>query len=277
MIDGATRHKRDNFLKSVAAGPVVMGILNVTPDSFSDGGVRQSTDAAISHALQMHKDGAAIVDIGAESTRPGATPVSEAEERSRLQPVLKTLCTQLPVAVSIDTYKAPVAAYAASCGVAVLNDIWGLQGDPDMATTVASTGCALIAMHNRKSTDTEINIMDDIAAFFERSLEIAKRAGIPDHHIILDPGIGFAKTVDQNYDILANLDDLKKIGYPILLGLSRKRMIGDVLNAKMNERLTGTLAANVLGLRHNADILRVHDVAEHIQAVKIFQKMEAAR
>lgn len=269
--------KRDQFLSAVAEQPVVMGILNVTPDSFSDGGHHTEADVALACGRQFQTEGAAIVDIGAESTRPGATPVSEADEIARLEPILAPLCAKLDIAVSVDTYKPNVARRAAAQGVAVINDIWGLQGDPDMAGVVAETGCALVAMHNREAVDEGINILDDIMAFFEHTLRIARAAGIPEHHILLDPGIGFAKTVPQNYQILAGLNRFHQFGRPILLGLSRKRMIGEVLQAEVDARLTGTLSANMLGLANGANVLRVHDVPEHVEAIKIFNATEAAQ
>ena len=276
-MDQARLTKRDAFLDAVEAGPVVMGILNLTPDSFSDGGRHDTAAAARDHALRMSRDGAAIVDIGAESTRPGATPVPEAEEVARLEPVLGSVCAALSVAVSIDTYKAGVARRAAEAGAAVINDVWGLQGDPGMADTVADTGCAVIAMHNRRAVDPGLDMLDDVRAFFDRSLQIAAAAGIPERHVILDPGIGFGKTLRQNYALLAGLPALRAFGRPILLGLSKKRMIGEVLDVPTEGRLVGTLAANVLGLAGGARVLRVHDVAEHVAAVKIFQAMDESR
>ncbi|MGL4309449.1 MAG: dihydropteroate synthase [Paracoccaceae bacterium] len=270
----ARHEKRDRFLAALEQGPVVMGILNVTPDSFSDGGAYgggfDRVGAAVSHGLAMAAAGAAIIDVGGESTRPGATAVAEDEEWTRIAPVLAALCPALPVAVSIDTYKASVARRAVASGVAVINDIWGLQGDSAMASLAAESGSAVVVMHNRDAADPQIDILDDIRRFFERSLAIARNAGIPDAHVILDPGIGFGKTLAQNYACLAGLDRLTVFGRPLLLGLSRKRMIGEVLNADIPARLTGTLAANVLGLVRGARILRVHDVPEHVEALKIF-------
>lgn len=266
--------RRDRFLAAVAHGPVVMGILNVTPDSFSDGGEFgggfDRVGAAVRHGIGMAATGAAIIDVGGESTRPGAVAVAEDDEWARIAPVLAALCPALPVAVSIDTYKASVAQRAVTSGAAVINDIWGLQGDPAMASVVAETASAVVVMHNRVSVDPQIDILDDVRRFFERSLAIAHNAGVPEAHVILDPGIGFGKTLTQNYACLAGLDLLGGFGRPLLLGLSRKRMIGEVLDADVSARLTGTLAANVLGLSRGARILRVHDVPEHVQAVKIF-------
>lgn len=269
--------KRDRFLAAVDAAPVLMGILNLTPDSFSDGGSYGSAEAAIARALQMQAQGAAIIDVGAESTRPGATPLSQQDELARLAPVLGPLCAALSVAVSIDTYKAEVARAAAGAGVSVINDIWGLQRDPDMAGVVAETGCAVVAMHNRDAADPGIDIIDDILRFFDRSLRIARQAGIPDRHVILDPGFGFGKTLAQNYTILARLDAFAAFGCPILLGLSRKRMIGHVLASETDSRVIATVCANLLGAAAGARILRVHDVAEHADALRILAAMEKAK
>ncbi len=254
-----------------------MGILNVTPDSFSDGGTHASADAAIEHGLTMQSEGAAIVDIGAESTRPGAEKVSPEDELARLDPILGPLCSSLEIAVSIDTYKAPVAHRAAELGVSVINDIWGLQGDPDMAGVVADTGCALVAMHNRDSKDPDIDIMSDIMRFFETTLKIARKAGVPEGRIILDPGFGFGKTYEQNYTVLARFAELVQLGRPVLAGLSRKSMIGLALDVDTDQRLIGTVSANMLCLSGGARVLRVHDVAPHREAIKIFNEMEAAR
>jgi dihydropteroate synthase len=268
--------KRDAFLGAIAASPAVMGILNVTPDSFSDGGRHDATQDALAHARLMQAQGAAIIDIGAESTRPGASPVSQGDEKARLAPILAPLCSDLNVAVSIDTYKAAIAAYAADQGVSVINDIWGLQKDHDMAHVVADTGCAIVAMHNRDTADETIDILEDIDRFFEKTMQIAQQAGIREDHIILDPGFGFGKTTRQNYAILAGLAQLHRFGRPLLLGLSRKRMIGHALNADTDQRLIGTLGANMLGLTKGARVLRVHDVAEHMQTITIFNMTKAS-
>ena len=268
---------RDRFLANVAAGPVVMGILNVTPDSFSDGGQFVGADAAIAQAQRMAEAGAAIVDLGGESTRPGAVPVAEDEEWSRIAPVLSTLKDALSVPISIDTYKAPIARRAVLAGAAVINDVWGLQGDPAMADTVAETGAAVVAMHNRREVAPEMNILDDVAEFFETTLSLAHAAGIPADHIILDPGLGFGKTPEQNFACLKHLDHFQRFGKPLLLGLSRKSMIGHALDADVGDRLIGTLAANVIGLANGARILRVHDVAEHKAAIDIYRATEAAK
>ncbi|WP_208995976.1 dihydropteroate synthase [Pannonibacter tanglangensis] len=260
----------------VSAGgrPHVMGILNVTPDSFSDGGRHAAADAALAHAQAMVAEGADILDIGAESTRPGALAVPEAEEWARLEPVLSAVIA-LGVPVSIDTYKASIAARACAQGAALVNDVWGLQKDPAMADAVAAAGVPVVMMHNRREADAGIDILSDIDRFFERSMTLAERAGIPRSRQILDPGFGFGKTMDQNYQILNRLETLAKHGLPILAGASRKRMIGAVLDVPTDERLFGSLAVHLLAAAKGAAILRVHDVRPHVQAMAILAATRA--
>lgn len=248
----------------------VMGILNVTPDSFSDGGEFAAADRAFAHAKIMIEEGADILDVGGESTRPGGAPVSLEEEWSRLAPVLEPV-VELGVPVSVDTYKAEIARRACAAGVAIINDIWGLQKDPAMPDAAAETGAHVIMMHNRLETDAGIDIMADIDRWFDRSMELADKAGIPKEKQILDPGFGFGKTMDQNYLVLNRLDQLKKHGLPILAGASRKRMIGAVLNVEPKDRLYGSLAVHLIAAQKGAAILRVHDVRPHADAVRILQ------
>jgi dihydropteroate synthase len=250
--------------------PAVMGILNVTPDSFSDGGVYLAPQAAIARARQIVAEGADIIDIGAESTRPygGAEPVTEAEERRRLSDVLSVV-TSIGCPVSIDTMKAAVAAWALDRGAALVNDVWGLQRDPDMARVIAERGVAVIVMHNRESADPHIDILAEMDGFFERSLTIAARAGIRREAIVLDPGIGFGKTPEQSLTALARLDCFAKFGLPLLVGASRKRFISAVAPAPPERRLGGSIAAHVLAVTRGARIVRVHDVAETVQAMRI--------
>jgi dihydropteroate synthase len=263
----------------LAAGrPIVMGILNVTPDSFSDGGRFLDPGAAIEHARLMAAEGADIIDIGAESTRPygSATPVSLSEEVRRLEPVLAAI-VGLGVPVSIDTMKAQVAASALAAGASMVNDVWGLQHDPDIAGVVARHGVPVIIMHNRETADPAIDIMGDITAFFRRSLDLAARAGIASDRIVLDPGIGFGKTPEQSLTALARLDQLKGFGLPLLVGASRKRFINKVSPAPPDRRLGGSLAAHLLAVAGGARIIRAHDVAETVQALRVMAAIRDAR
>ena len=258
--------------------PLVMGILNVTPNSFSDGGRFADPQTALAHARQMIADGADIIDVGAESTRPyaGAEPVSLDDEIARLSPVLRPLI-ELGAPVSIDTMKAKVAAWALEQGAAILNDVWGLQRDPDMARVAAEHGVPVVVMHNREQPDPTLDIMTDIEAFFLRSLDIASKAGIARENIVLDPGIGFGKTPEQSIEVIARLAELKSFGLPILVGLSRKRFINAVSPSKPGERLGGSLAGNVMAVVEGADIVRVHDVAETVQAMRVLTAISKAR
>jgi dihydropteroate synthase len=257
--------------------PLVMGILNVTPDSFSDGGQFLDPAAAIAHAGEMAKQGADILDIGAESTRPygGAVPVSADEEKARLAAVLPAVI-KLGLPVSIDTIKAPIAAWALGQGAAIVNDVWGLQRDPDMAPLVAEHGVPVIVMHNREAADATIDIVADVLAFFSRSLEIAARTGIARETIVLDPGIGFGKTPEQSITCLARLGEFKRFGLPLLVGASRKRFINTVTPSAPDERIGGSIAAHLLAVQRGAAIVRVHDVAETVQALRVGAAIEGA-
>jgi dihydropteroate synthase len=258
--------------------PAVMGILNVTPDSFSDGGQFLDPELALTQARRMLAEGADILDVGAESTRPygSAMPVSADDELARLQPVLAQVVA-LGTPVSIDTMKARVADWALGQGAAIVNDVWGLQRDPDMARVVAAHGAPVIAMHNRDNADPAIDIMADLAAFFARSLDIAARAGIPAAHVVLDPGIGFGKTAEQSMIALARLDELRKFGCPLLVGASRKRFISTVTPSEPQQRLGGSLAAHLIAAQGGAQIIRAHDVAETVQALRIGAAIEDKR
>jgi len=248
---------------------LVMGVLNITPDSFSDGGDFLDPARALAQAEQLIADGADILDIGAESTRPyGATPVSADEEIARLAPVLPAL-VRLGVPVSIDTMKAGVAAWALDQGAAIANDVWGLHRDPAMAKLAAERGVPIVVMHNRDAADPAIDIMKDIAAFFERSLAIAAKAGLPQAHIVLDPGIGFGKTPEQSMIALARLGELARFGRPILVGASRKRFIASVSPSEPRQRIGGSLAAHLLAVQNGARIIRAHDVFETVQALRV--------
>jgi dihydropteroate synthase len=258
--------------------PAVMGVLNVTPDSFSDGGRFLDPSIAVEQAQRMVAAGADVLDIGAESTRPygGAVPVPVEEEIRRLAPVLPR-AVGLGIPVSIDTMKAKVAAWALASGAAIVNDVWGLQRDGDLARVVAEHGVPVIIMHNREAADLSIDIMADIAAFFSRSLDIAVRAGIARENIVLDPGIGFGKTAEQSVTAVARLAELKSFGLPLLVGASRKRFIDKVSPASPDQRLGGSIAAHVLAAADGAAIIRAHDVPETVQALRIAAAIWSAR
>ena len=257
--------------------PVVMGVLNVTPDSFSDGGQFVAPELALAHARRMIAEGADIIDIGAESTRPyGSQPVSADEEQRRLQPVLSEVVS-LGVPVSIDSMKSSVVAWALDTGATIANDVWGLQRDPGMATLVAQRHSPVVIMHNRDSADGTIDIMQDIAAFFTRSLAIAAAAGIASENIVLDPGIGFGKTAEQSMIALARLDELRVFNLPLLVGASRKRFIAQITPSEPHQRLGGSIAAHLLAARGGARIIRTHDVAETLQALRVAAAIEDKR
>ena len=250
--------------------PLVMGVLNVTPDSFSDGGQFLDPQKAIAQARKMVEEGADIIDVGAESTRPygGMQPVDADEEYRRLAGVLDAIIA-LGVPVSIDTLKAEIAAWALDRGAAIANDVWGLQRDPAMAGVVAARDVPIVAMHNRDSADEAIDILADIEAFFERTLAIAARAGIARSRIVIDPGIGFGKTPSQSLAAIAALPRLARIGLPILVGASRKRFIDFVSPAPPERRLGGSITAHLAAVAAGAAIVRVHDVGATVQALKI--------
>lgn len=250
---------------------LVMGILNVTPDSFSDGGRFEGVEAARSQADALVAEGAALVDIGGESTRPGHTPVSAEEEQARILPVIRDLAPRFAVPISVDTYKASTADAALAAGARIVNDVWGLQREPDIARVAAAHGAPVMVMHNRETIDPAIDIVADMLRFFERSLDIARRAGIPDADIVLDPGIGFGKSWAQHLEALRRLPELKALGFPILVGVSRKSMLGRLHDAETKpvDRLTGSLSSHVLAATLGADIVRVHDVAPHVDALRV--------
>jgi dihydropteroate synthase len=258
--------------------PLVMGVLNVTPDSFSDGGRFLDPAAAIAQAERLAAEGADILDIGAESSRPygNAVTVPLDEERARLAPILPVV-VGLGIPVSIDSMKAAVAAWALETGAAIVNDVWGLQRDPDMARVVAEHDAPVIVMHNRDAADPRIDIVADVTAFFERSLAIAARAGIARERIVLDPGIGFGKTPEQSLICIARLDAWRGFGLPLLVGASRKRFIHSVVPSEPAERLGGSLAAHLLAVENGAAIIRVHDVAPTVQALAVAAAIRRAR
>jgi dihydropteroate synthase len=272
-----TLNKPDTLARLRSLGrPAVMGILNVTPDSFSDGGQFFDPAVAVDHARRIAAEGADILDVGAESTRPygGMKPVSTEDELARLAPVWPEV-VRLGLPVSIDTIKAKVAAWALERGASLMNDVWGLQRDIDMARVAAEHAVPVIVTHNRVEVDPALDIMVDVNDFFIRSLDIAARAGIARERIVLDPGIGFGKTPEQSMTMIARLSELRVFGLPLLIGLSRKRFIGSVSPSKPHQRIGGSIAGNVLAVLGGADIVRVHDVAETVQALRLVAAIQA--
>jgi dihydropteroate synthase len=247
---------------------LIMGILNVTPDSFSDGGLYQSVDAAVAHAKQMVEAGADLIDIGGESTRPGHAPVSAEEELSRVIPVIRAVREAVAVPLSIDTYKAAVAREALEAGAHIVNDVWRLTADPDMARVIAEYQCPIILMHNRKP-EPYSSLMEDIIAELQESITIARSAGVADEMIILDPGIGFAKDTEQNLEVMAELHQLAKLGYPVLLATSRKRFIRHTLDLPPEDVVEGTAATVALGIAQGCDMVRVHEIEPMIRTAKM--------
>ena len=258
----------DGRCLDLKARPLVMGILNVTPDSFSDGGQHNDVARGLDHARQMIAEGADIIDIGGESTRPGHTPVEADEEIARIAPFIAPLAQKS--VISVDTMKAKVAAFALEQGAQIVNDVWGFQRDPDLALVASDHRAACVLMHNREQEDAGLDIVEDMLAFLSRSLDMAQRARIPLERIILDPGIGFGKTPEQNMIAVREISRLHQLGCPVLLGASRKRIIGAVTGrTNPNDRMAGSLALHLLGAQAGADILRVHDVAPHVDAMKM--------
>lgn len=250
----------------------VMGILNVTPDSFSDGGQFFSVDEAIAQAKRMVQEGAKIIDVGGESTRPGYTRISDEEEISRVVPVIEALVKEVPAIISIDTYKSKVAEAAIKAGAHIINDIWGAKADPNMANVAAKYGVPIILMHNRNDK-SYTNYFEEYINDIQDSIDIVKKAGVPDEHIILDPGIGFVKNLQQSIETMQRLDELVDMGYPVLLATSRKRMIGTILNVPINERVEGTAATCAFGVMKGCHIVRVHDVKEVARTVKMIDAL----
>jgi dihydropteroate synthase len=250
--------------------PKMVGILNVTPDSFFDGRPDLSAEAALQRALQMVSDGAAMIDVGGQSTRPGHTEISAEEEIARVVPVIELLAGSLSVPISIDTYKPAVAMAAAMAGAEVINDIHGFQGDPELAGIAARFHCGVILMHNdAEFRNVSGGIIERMKEFLERSVSLAVRGGVQRERIILDPGIGFGKTQEQNLEILARLGELKSLGCPLLLGASRKSTIGNVLLLPPEERLEGTLATTALAVWQGVEFLRVHDVRPNLRTAQM--------
>ncbi len=246
----------------------VMGILNVTPDSFSDGGKWNNKDKALFHVEEMLAQGMDIVDIGGESTRPGYRKLSDEEEIARVTPIIEAVKANFDLPVSLDTYKGQVAYAGIQAGADLINDIWGLKYDDEIAKVIADSGVPCCLMHNRNTTAYQ-DFMQDVATDLRESLQIAKGAGISDENILLDPGVGFAKTYEQNLEIIKSLEELHALGYPLLLGCSRKSVIGLTLNLPAEERLEGTLVTTVMGVMKGCSFVRVHDVKENVRAIQM--------
>ena len=246
----------------------VMGVINVTPDSFSGDGLGSDIPAIVDQALRFEAEGADFLDVGAESTRPGSVPVSGAEELERLLPALEAIAPRVSIPISVDTYKSQVALRAVEAGATVINDIWGLQADPVLARVAAESGALLILMHNQKD-HLYRDLLPDIFASLSHGARLAREAGVPERNIILDPGIGFGKTPDQNLEVLRRLNEFKGLGYPLLVGTSRKSTIGLVLDLPPDQRIEGTAATVALAIAGGADIIRVHDVKEMARVCKM--------
>jgi dihydropteroate synthase len=274
MDQKARERMRDALLEQLA-GPrvLVMGILNVTPDSFSDGGKFDRLDAALAHAAKMDEDGADIIDIGGESTRPDALEVESHEEWRRLEGALSALAAEGGLPVSVDTYKADVARRAAEAGAVMINDVWGMTRDPGMAAAIADTGSLAVVTYNRGAITDGLDLRADLAAFVSESYARADAAGIPHTHILFDPGVGFSKSYQQNLEALANLDVLVDTGRPVLVGVSRKSFIGRLTGRPVEDRLSGTLAVGLKTVQMGAKVLRVHDVAHHRDALDMYSEL----
>lgn len=250
----------------------IMGILNVTPDSFSDGGLFFDHDTAVGRARQMAAEGADIIDVGGESTRPGSESISSEQEIERIIPVIKRLSADMDIPVSVDTYKAKTAEVAVRAGAHMLNDVWGLKADPEMGNVAAQYSVPICIMHNKAVAEYG-DLIEDMKRELAESIEIALKAGIKDENIIIDPGIGFGKTWEHNLKVMRNLEQFKRLGYPMLLGTSRKSFIGKVLDLLVEERLEGTIATTVAGIMKGADAVRVHDVLQNKRAAAMADRM----
>ncbi|MEH6938394.1 dihydropteroate synthase [Bacillus sp. JJ664] len=261
-----------NYSLPIQDETIIMGILNATPDSFSDGGKYNEVELAIQHAKKLIADGAKIIDVGGESTRPGAAVVNEEEEIKRVVPIIKALSNEIDVPISIDTYKSEVAKQALEAGATIINDVWGAKKDPRIAEVAASYQVPICLMHNR-TNENYYSLMSDLICDLVESIQIAKRAGVKDEMIILDPGIGFAKTAKQNLEVMNQLEQIKSLDYPVLLGTSKKRFIGQVLGTEVDERMEGTGATVCLGITKGCEIVRVHDVLPISRMAKMMDAM----
>lgn len=264
----------DKHRLDFASETFVMGILNVTPDSFSDGGKYNSVENAVKHAKEMVSNGAKIIDIGGESTRPGHTPISAEEELNRIIPAIRAIRSEVDVLISVDTFKSEVARAAIEAGAHIINDIWGAQYDPEIAKVAAELNVPIILMHNRTNGDYGLDFWKDAKGDLEKSIDIAHKAGVKDEYIWLDPGIGFAKSHEQNIEMMKSLPQLVDMGYPVLLATSRKRMIGTVLDLPVEERMEGTGATCCYGVDKGCHIVRVHDVKPIARMMKMMDALK---
>lgn len=254
----------------------IMGVLNATPDSFSDGGRYASVEAAVAESLKMVEEGAAIVDIGGESTRPGATPIDAAEEQRRIMPVIEELARRSDCLISVDTYRSETARMAVAAGAHIVNDVWGAQRDEAIARVAAETGAGLCLMHTGREREKLPDVIADQFLFLEKSLGIARKAGVPDAAIVLDPGFGFAKDGPENLMLLARLDEMKALGFPLLVGTSRKRFVRGAVGSEDPEPDIATAATSALLRERGADIFRVHNVPANRDALRITDAMRRA-
>ncbi|MBE5907006.1 MAG: dihydropteroate synthase [Lachnospiraceae bacterium] len=254
----------------------IMGILNVTPDSFSDGGKYTDVETAVEHAAQMIQEGATIIDVGGESTRPGFAAVSAEEEMRRVIPVIKAIKERFDILVSVDTYKAVTARAALEAGADIVNDVWGFKKDPEIANVTAEYDAYCVLMHNRNNTDYT-DFMEDVLLDLKESIQIAKNAGVKEDHIIVDPGVGFAKSLEQNLIVTREVGRLKELGYPVLLATSRKSMIGLTLDEDKDHRLEGTIATSCQAVMTGCEFVRVHDVIENRRAIRMMEAIRDGR
>jgi len=251
----------------------VMGIVNVTPDSFSGDGLGADAAAAVTQGMRMVSEGADMLDVGGESTRPGHVPVTAAEEIGRTEVVVRRLARESAVPLSIDTYKREVAEAGVAAGATILNDVWGLTRSPTIADLAARNRCALVLMHNQDGTEYPGDLMDEIKRFLVAAAARAIAAGVPKEKVIVDPGIGFGKTADQNWEVMRRFSELRELGHPVLVGTSRKSFIGKLLDLPVTDRLEGTTATVVTAVLRGADIVRVHDVRQMVRAVRVADRM----
>jgi dihydropteroate synthase len=250
-----------------------MGIVNVTPDSFSGDGLGDDREAAIAQGLRMVEEGADLVDVGGESTRPGHVPISATEEIARTEEVIRRLSKESGVPVSIDTYKIDVAEAAVAAGATIVNDVWGLARTPALAELAARHDCALVVMHNQDGTDYSGDVIAEIKRFLRASVDEAIAAGVPRERILIDPGIGFGKTADQNWEVMRRLEELRELRQPVLIGTSRKSFIGKLLDLPVTDRVEGTAATVTAAIMRGADVVRVHDVREMVRVVRVADRM----